>query len=267
MLNLMQKKFPICAVLKNGKKIKLKNYYETYLTSFGIFTEYEINNTIIKISRHNFPVVQLDLGNNNGDVYGVFFEEIYNFLPVKDKTVIDIGANIGDSSIYFALKGARKIIALEPLLQNFSLAQKNITLNNMTDKIELLLSGCSDRQDYQIINQEKIGAGSDLQESKNGLKVPLFSLGDLISKYDLSSAVLKMDCEGCEYDSILNIDESVLRKFSHIQIEYHFGYKNLKTKLENCGFEVTVTDPYFIRNRQAGKSMFCGYLYAQQIYS
>jgi len=34
-------------------------------------------------------------------------------LDVKGKVVIDVGAYIGDSAIYFALKGARKVIALE----------------------------------------------------------------------------------------------------------------------------------------------------------
>ena len=36
-----------------------------------------------------------------------------------------------------------------------------------------------------------------------------------------------------------------------------------ENKLENCGFEVTVTDPYYIKNKQAGKYIFYGYLYAQ----
>jgi hypothetical protein len=58
-----------------------------------------------------------------------------------------------------------------------------------------------------------------------------------------SSMILKMDCEGCEYEPILSTNESTLRKFSHIMIEYHFGYKNLEEKLEKCGFEVSVTRP------------------------
>ena len=103
-----------------------------------------------------------------------------------------------------------------------------------------------------------------MKKSTNGTKIPLITLSDLISKYKISTAVLKLDCEGCEYDSILTADKSILLKFTHIQIEYHYGYKNLKEKLENCGFTVTVTDPYYIKNKQAGKSMFYGYLYAKR---
>ena len=32
-------------------------------------------------------------------------------------------------------------------------------------------------------------------------------------------------------------------------IEYHYGYKNLKEKLENCGFRVIITEPPMFHNR------------------
>jgi len=265
MINITRKNFPIEATLKNGKKITLKNYYQAYLTSFGIFNEYKIQDSTITILKGNLPEVKIDLGNDNGDIYAVFFEKAYDFLPVYDKIVIDIGSNIGDSSIYFALKGAKKVIAIEPLPKNFQLAKKNIQLNDLDNKIDLLLSGCSNKQGSLVIDEEKSGAGSDLKKSDHGIEIPLITLSDIVSKYDVSSAVLKLDCEGCEYDVIMTTDKSILTKFTHIQIEYHYGYKNLKNKLENCGFKVSVTDPHYIKNKQAGKSMFYGYLYAKKI--
>jgi hypothetical protein len=39
----------------------------------------------------------------NGDIGSVFIKEEYKFLNVENETVIDIGANIGDSAIYFIL--------------------------------------------------------------------------------------------------------------------------------------------------------------------
>ena len=90
MQSLLRKKFPINAVLKNGQKIKLKNYYETYLTSFGLFDEYRIENNIIEIFDKEFSTVKIDLGENNGDVYGVFFEKIYDFLPVEVELAGDL---------------------------------------------------------------------------------------------------------------------------------------------------------------------------------
>jgi hypothetical protein len=76
---------------------------------------------------------------------------------------------------------------------------------------------------------------------------------------------MKVDCEGCEIDVILSSDKKILKKFSQIEIEYHYGYKDLKYKLENCGFKVVTSPPLFLRNRQSNKSMYFGYLYATNI--
>ena len=58
------------------------------------------------------------------------------------------------------------------------------------------------------------------------------------SAYDVpNGSILKIDCEGCEYDSILHTPDIALQRFSHIQIEYHLGYRDLKEKLEKYGAE------------------------------
>ena len=96
----------------------------------------------------------------------------------------------------------------------------------------------------------------------SGHRAGLKTLEKILQEYNFEPTILKLDCEGCEYDVILESDKSILQNFSHIQIEYHYGYENLKNKLISCGFNVKVTKPNFIRNRQAGKNMFYGYLYA-----
>ena len=53
MYYVLKQKFPISAVLKNGEKKILKNYYETYLTSFQIMDDYRIDGTVISISKSN----------------------------------------------------------------------------------------------------------------------------------------------------------------------------------------------------------------------
>jgi GT2 family glycosyltransferase len=50
----------------------------------------------------------------------------YSFLNVVNRDVIDIGMNIGDSTIYFALNGARRVIGLEPYPYAFSYAKINV---------------------------------------------------------------------------------------------------------------------------------------------
>jgi Methyltransferase FkbM domain len=69
-----------------------------------------------------------------------------------------------------------------------------------------------------------------------------------LNQYALASdhpVILKMDCEGSEYEVILSAEahEQTLQKFDLVIIEYHYGYKNLKQKLERSGFKVSVTRP------------------------
>lgn len=71
-----------------------------------------------------------------------------------------------------------------------------------------------------------------------------------------------MDCEGCECDAILSIADDILRRFSYIQIEYHYGYKNLKEKLEKSGFTVSITRPILMPHPESDKRLI-GSFYAR----
>ena len=64
----------------------------------------------------------------------IFIEEIYNvdgFKPESGQMVIDIGANYGDSAIWWAKAFGTKVIAFEPLVNVFNALEENIKLNNV----------------------------------------------------------------------------------------------------------------------------------------
>ncbi|MGC9080049.1 MAG: FkbM family methyltransferase, partial [Nanopusillaceae archaeon] len=133
--------------------------------------------------------------------------------------VIDIGMNIGDSSIYFSLNGAKRVIGLEPYPYAFSLANKNLKLNNINNVI--ILNAGYGKDSEIIIDADKISSNSSsLMASTKGIKIPILSLKTLFDQYKISNAVVKMDCEGCEFDLILNDYENI-RKFENLIFEYH----------------------------------------------
>jgi FkbM family methyltransferase len=217
----------------------------------------------------NNPKVTLYGSITNGDAVGVFFENIYGNLPVFGKTVIDIGANIADSSIYFALRGAKKVIGLEPFPKNYEIAKRNVESNNLSDKITLLLAGCGAKRGFVTISaydNDKSWVGSSVKNSSEGFKVPLLTLEDILKQNNLQNGelnILKMDCEGCEYESILLASRDALRSFSHIQIEYHYGYKDLKYKLEENGFIVSVSKPQLLHPIRTSDWFYYGDIYAK----
>jgi len=154
--------------------------------------------------------------------YEVFEEENYKFLNVEDKNILDIGAFVGDSAIYFILKGAKKVYAVEPHPDAYNEMLDNIKLNNMEDKIIPINMGINYEKDYVSINIVDINnvGGSFFNSNNTGIKIPAGKLSDIIDKYNIDAQVLKMDCEGCEYDIILK-DYDTIREFDEIGFEYH----------------------------------------------
>ena len=257
--------FPITAILKNGKTLILKSGPEAAIHAYGS-NNFQINNDILKIKTNFLSDVTLIGWKENADLYEIFFQNHYEKIPVDNKEVLDIGANICDSSIYFVLNGATNVIAVELLPENCKMGQKNIELNNLNDKIEILMAGCSDKKGQIFSSSSKTGMGHTIDTAdKDGIKVPLLTIEDLLKSSKNESRILKLDCEGCEYDVILSSSEDILRKFEYIFIEYHFGYLNLKKKLENSGFKVEKTYPSYYYHQTLKKKSYIGYLYATRI--
>jgi len=177
---------------------------------------------------------------NDGDIGHIFGSEDYKILKPENEIVIDIGANIGDSPIYFALNKAKYVIALEPYPYTFNLAVQNIKANNLNDKITILNSGYGKTSEIVKVDEKMRNTGRTILVSSNeGKEVKLYSLETLINEFDIKEAVLKIDCEGCEYN-LLNEDDGVLKKFKRIILEFHYGYKNIESKLKNAGFSTKV---------------------------
>ncbi len=180
---------------------------------------------------------------------GEFFGEPHSMLDVKGKDVVDIGAYIGDTPIYFALRGARHVYALEPYPYSYELAKQNVSINKLNDRITMINAGCgAKRSAIRIKTDYKNLAGSAMKKSGSGKLIPIVPLEAIVKKYKLKGAALKVDCEGCEYDIILNAKAATLRKFSKILIEYHYGYPKLEGKLRDAGFSVRHTKPKHMKN-------------------
>ncbi|MGC8982088.1 MAG: FkbM family methyltransferase, partial [Minisyncoccia bacterium] len=172
-----------------------------------------------------------------------FFEEQYNWLDVKDNDVVDIGASVGDTAIYFALKGARHVYGFELDRERASLAAKNAKLNGL-DNIKIINAGCG--------KPGKIKFG--------GSEATIESLDKIVETYRLKDAVLKMDCEGCEYYSLLNASDKTLRSFKQIMLEYHRGYRDIEKRLKIAGFKVWHSRPEVFKNGES--EGYLGFLYA-----
>jgi FkbM family methyltransferase len=251
---ILKNRYPIKAMVKsNGRILSLHNhpeaYYVTSLIINGFHFDLSSDSVTTTITNEGSGTSLVMRGAvHNGDVISIFKENIYSKLPINGKTIIDVGANIGDSSIYFALKGAKRVIGIEPFPKNYEIARSNVELNGLSDKVTLLLAGCGGHGgNITVDNSYESCANSQLTgNAKSGAKIPLMTLKEILTEFQLTNEdiILKLDCEGCEYDVVLS-SASVLTQFSHILIEYHYGYKDLLESLKKLGFRVSHTRPVY----------------------
>ncbi|WP_231136368.1 FkbM family methyltransferase [Acidianus ambivalens] len=228
-------------------------YYTVYYLKLK---DLEVNDDYMKFTYMN-TIVKF-YGWKYGDPAAPFALHEYKFLDVNGKTVVDIGASIGDTPIYFALNGAKKVIGFEPFPKIFLIAKKNIEENGLQDKIIMVNAGCGYDGKVKIKPELETNAGTLLKDQKDGIEVPVYSLNTIVKKFDVEEdSILKVDCEGCEYDLFRTAATNALRRFSKIMIEYHYGYKELIKRLKDSGFRTRHTIPKRMKN-----GMILGYIYA-----
>ncbi|MGI0010743.1 MAG: FkbM family methyltransferase [Nitrosopumilaceae archaeon] len=149
-----------------------------------------------------------------------------NFAIRKNDIIIDIGAHVGFFTIYAARQAPKgKIYAFEPYSKSFNFLRKNIEMNKLGNVITencavLKNSGTAtlfiDR-DFAISNT-LFGDETHLEKET----VTTISMQDIFDKYQIRQVdLLKLDCEGAEFEIILNLSKNILGKIVKISAEIH----------------------------------------------
>jgi len=170
----------------------------------------------------------------------------------KTDTVIDVGAHIGLFSLLasqYCTEG--KIYAFEPIKENYKILESNVKLNNLSN-IETQNCAISKSNSKITIYQSDDESGhSKFIQTDNPVEVTSKSLNDFFKEKDLKKCgLLKLDCEGSEYEIIEGLEDSNFEKIEKMIIEYHLAdtnpemLENLKNKLKLFSYEI-FTDPLF----------------------
>jgi len=142
--------------------------------------------------------------------------------------IIDIGANIGMFSILFAkLHPYIKIFAIEPVAETYIKLYQNIKLNHLTNIIPINIAISGGERIKQIIYDSDGlgGASSYVNDMPNLLKkttiyTGCITLDELIIELSITNCkLLKIDCEGAEYDILYN--SKLLERINYLVGEFH----------------------------------------------
>lgn len=208
----------VIAKLRNGLKFKLRK----------MSSDYSILNDIFTLRKYD------------------------KYFPIKrDFIVIDIGAHIGIFSVYAAFKGA-KVFSYEPEDENFKLLNENVRMNKLEDRVKAFKLGVYKKPGAKKMYLHPNLAGHStfysLVKSDLCKKVKFTTLRDIITANKIRFCdFLKINCEGSEYEIIMNLPNSTFRKIGYIALEYHkvegYSYTDLLNLFQKIRFDVKASRP------------------------
>ena len=182
-----------------------------------------------------------------------FVREIHSINPKIDwnnKIVVDVGAECGDTPLYFASMGA-KVFAFEPLKKHFEFFKKNLSLNPaLSEKIIPINAaiGKDEQLKFYVSADDAYGTIAASFVSNNQGKnfkhelVDGYKLETARKKFDINHIdLLKMDCKECEF----YLTDNDLKDIDRIKLEYTIWNKKYKLEdllnlLKRNGFKCSI---------------------------
>lgn len=209
-----------------------------------------------------------------GIIIEAFIQKIHNVNPLDDlngKTVIDVGAECGDTAIYYASKGAN-VYSFEPVKAHYDAMLRNISLNPELSKkitpVNAAIGKDGILKFYQS-NRSEIAEAASFVYNIHGKDVKTsevkgYSLGSIYKEFNLKHIdLLKMDCKGCEHflteEDLINVDTI---KIEYTNFDNSHKIEDLFGKIRKSRFQYIIfrhIPTYYKSN------LFSATLYAKKI--
>lgn len=166
----------------------------------------------------------------------VFFTDDYRFDDIRSTVlsysdspvIIDVGSNVGYLSAFsFTRFPKAKVISVEPLPKNLSLLKHNRQLNTSFDwsVFEGVLAGEDGEFGIQFDNSDDYSTSASmygLDDGADSLTVKSLKLNSLLAQHGISKVhILKLDCEGAEYDILYSLNAEDLNRMAFVTMETH----------------------------------------------
>jgi len=172
-------------------------------------------------------------------------------------TILDIGAHKGFFSLWASrnLSPESHIYSIEPSTMNFKSLTENVQANKITNVHALKHavgehSGTCELFLSKSINHSLVREHSEFFSETQAVEsevTSVLSLEDLFAKLKLTEIdFLKLDCEGAEYQILLNGRNACLKAVNIISMEFHdmkkpgFSSNELIGVLEAQGFQIVM---------------------------
>ena len=226
----------------------IKNFFEQRYRDFVLKPALKIINKHQSKSEIIFWTMPFDTICKNITLNKFYEVELLNGMcelaSNKNGVAIDIGANIGNHSLFFANK-FKQVIAFEPVPSNCWIVKSNAYLNKI-DNLILVEKGLSNKNTQMAVdtsNRENTnnGVSEIIKDSNNQIVVDVVIGDEEIEKLNLNKKIeiIKIDVEGHEPFVVEGLKKTIEKNKPLIFWEAFSGNEANKTKvyLEQMGYK------------------------------
>jgi FkbM family methyltransferase len=136
-------------------------------------------------------------------LYEVFVKKEYEFETLSEvRVIVDLGANIGDTAVYFAsMYPNARVYAIEADPAIFEVLKMNtLSVKNITPVFGAI-SSYTGSLDFFVNASSLSGSVFERNGTSKKVSVPCFSLKDFMNRQGVSMVdIIKFDIEGGEYE-------------------------------------------------------------------
>jgi FkbM family methyltransferase len=156
-------------------------------------------------------------------------KELEYWVPdeVAPAVILDIGGNVGITSVYFSCQFPKaKIFSFEPVPSNFAVLEKNV--GNLENAVAYNFGLGSKDEVAQIFacDDETNAGGFSLYDvgvnKSSSQEIKIRNIQSVLEELDISRVdLIKIDTEGAEYDILMSLDKDILSNVKWIIGELH----------------------------------------------
>jgi FkbM family methyltransferase len=168
----------------------------------------------INVKRDRIPATRLWLRPFAGDLF-VFYEVLADrcydlpprlLAPHRARCIVDCGANIGFTSLFFASRYPNATIySVEPHPANFAMLKRNVGHEKRIVPINAAIVGVPRRSVH--LSMDKPAWGNQIEMSGTGSEIPAYTISQICEMFKLTQLdLLKIDIEGAEREVFEHAD-------------------------------------------------------------
>ena len=159
-----------------------------------------------------------------GTLAEVFVRRRYGTVN-RFRTIVDIGANVGSFAVYAAQSSPHaRIFCYEPEEENFQRLKRNLSINALEERVTAFQSAVASRNGSRklAVSVSQLNAFDDLRDGASHQVVSCTTLQEIRREHALDRLdLLKMNCEGAEYEILGACSRADYDGILNIRLEYH----------------------------------------------